>query len=240
MSFTILDTKKFCSRIHPILKLVRKKATLPIYTECRFTISDKSFCVHSTNSELWAGVNITDMIEVHHACEFSITPDWIKTLKGTKGSVEVEIDKNKLTLTRMSHMVSFPMGADIEDWPVREDLYLADEHFKCTILNLSDGLKSISYAMGIDGARAVMNSVYFDFERGNLVATNGFQIDVIPDVLPMKKELPNLIVPRQAVKILETLKGPIELFIKKQVPKKARSEERRVGKECRSRWSPYH
>ena len=23
-------------------------------------------------------------------------------------------------------------------------------------------------------------------------------------------------------------------------PNKARSEERRVGKECRSRWSPYH
>ena len=24
------------------------------------------------------------------------------------------------------------------------------------------------------------------------------------------------------------------------LPKKPRSEERRVGKECRSRWSPYH
>ena len=24
------------------------------------------------------------------------------------------------------------------------------------------------------------------------------------------------------------------------IPKTARSEERRVGKECRSRWSPYH
>ena len=25
-----------------------------------------------------------------------------------------------------------------------------------------------------------------------------------------------------------------------RIPEKARSEERRVGKECRSRWSPYH
>ena len=25
-----------------------------------------------------------------------------------------------------------------------------------------------------------------------------------------------------------------------QIAKKVRSEERRVGKECRSRWSPYH
>ena len=34
-------------------------------------------------------------------------------------------------------------------------------------------------------------------------------------------------------------------FLKKvadcpECPKSARSEERRVGKECRSRWSPYH
>ena len=35
-------------------------------------------------------------------------------------------------------------------------------------------------------------------------------------------------------------------FVKKSTPdlnkkiKKTRSEERRVGKECRSRWSPYH
>ena len=26
----------------------------------------------------------------------------------------------------------------------------------------------------------------------------------------------------------------------KEIEKVARSEERRVGKECRSRWSPYH
>ena len=29
-------------------------------------------------------------------------------------------------------------------------------------------------------------------------------------------------------------------FCKKQGKDIARSEERRVGKECRSRWSPYH
>ena len=28
--------------------------------------------------------------------------------------------------------------------------------------------------------------------------------------------------------------------IKDEIKKKGRSEERRVGKECRSRWSPYH
>ena len=29
-------------------------------------------------------------------------------------------------------------------------------------------------------------------------------------------------------------------FIDKQMEIQLRSEERRVGKECRSRWSPYH
>ena len=28
--------------------------------------------------------------------------------------------------------------------------------------------------------------------------------------------------------------------VKRSIFKKCRSEERRVGKECRSRWSPYH
>mgnify|MGYP006862531665 CR=1 FL=1 len=33
----------------------------------------------------------------------------------------------------------------------------------------------------------------------------------------------------------------VEIYpISKYEQKKSRSEERRVGKECRSRWSPYH
>src|SRR3712207_9562040 len=31
-----------------------------------------------------------------------------------------------------------------------------------------------------------------------------------------------------------------ELFARRRLTLKTRSEERRVGKECRSRWSPYH
>ena len=42
---------------------------------------------------------------------------------------------------------------------------------------------------------------------------------------------------------LATIMIPIYLFIAEQkvgVSKMIESEERRVGKECRSRWSPYH
>ena len=34
--------------------------------------------------------------------------------------------------------------------------------------------------------------------------------------------------------------GPCTVVQKKTVESDGRSEERRVGKECRSRWSPYH
>ena len=50
-------------------------------------------------------------------------------------------------------------------------------------------------------------------------------------------------------KILKDIKGLFKVqdkakFVKQNIPYLAffvlRSEERRVGKECRSRWSPYH
>ena len=42
-----------------------------------------------------------------------------------------------------------------------------------------------------------------------------------------------------ATLLLVSLIGARELYQAMKVSKK-RSEERRVGKECRSRWSPYH
>src|SRR5688572_31827521 len=34
--------------------------------------------------------------------------------------------------------------------------------------------------------------------------------------------------------------APVAVSARRQAPVPVRSEERRVGKECRSRWSPYH
>ena len=42
-------------------------------------------------------------------------------------------------------------------------------------------------------------------------------------------------------RITKGLEDPVEDLVRKDSKfKKMRSEERRVGKECRSRWSPYH
>ena len=42
------------------------------------------------------------------------------------------------------------------------------------------------------------------------------------------------------ITLIEVLTKPIEEDDKKLIEKYERSEERRVGKECRYRWSPYH
>ena len=41
-------------------------------------------------------------------------------------------------------------------------------------------------------------------------------------------------------KPMEQIKKSLDLENKKKRIEELRSEERRVGKECRSRWSPYH
>src|SRR5574343_1886453 len=47
------------------------------------------------------------------------------------------------------------------------------------------------------------------------------------------------IIPAKANKVLFTL-APVLVFTSVFMGFAVRSEERRVGKECRSRWSPYH
>ena len=43
-----------------------------------------------------------------------------------------------------------------------------------------------------------------------------------------------------AVKRTMNMNDDVEVFVTKDKLEAIRSEERRVGKECRSRWSPYH
>ena len=56
------------------------------------------------------------------------------------------------------------------------------------------------------------------------------------DLDSMNDELSNLIEKYPQNVDLQTLKNENKIFYESTT----RSEERRVGKECRSRWSPYH
>src|SRR2546430_9993708 len=46
--------------------------------------------------------------------------------------------------------------------------------------------------------------------------------------------------PGEQVVVVEQAVELCQLRVEAQVEQRERSEERRVGKECRSRWSPYH
>ena len=60
---------------------------------------------------------------------------------------------------------------------------------------------------------------------------DGTLMDHSYDLTPAKK----------TIKTLQRLSIPVILCTSKTAAEvKVRSEERRVGKECRSRWSPYH
>ena len=66
-----------------------------------------------------------------------------------------------------------------------------------------------------------------------------------PDVITMDIEMPVLDGISATRKIMASTPTPIIMFSSlttdgARATLDARSEERRVGKECRSRWSPYH
>src|SRR5712672_2151188 len=62
-------------------------------------------------------------------------------------------------------------------------------------------------------------------------------VDLTPDDLIQRLKDGKVYVPAQAERALDNYFSPGTLTALREL---ARSEERRVGKECRSRWSPYH
>ena len=86
----------------------------------------------------------------------------------------------------------------------------------------------------------------------------GFSDEQIRDMLELKEELTEKIIKyKEQIEKLEKNISVLDVILKqssftkasdltRNAPKtikqerKIRSEERRVGKECRSRWSPYH
>ena len=98
--------------------------------------------------------------------------------------------------------------------------------------------------------------ILLDGAMGTMLQASGLKLGQIPEVLSFTNEELLIGIHRQYVKSgsdiiytntfggnrykLEGCGYTVEQVIKKGIENARRSEERRVGKECRSRWSPYH
>ena len=66
------------------------------------------------------------------------------------------------------------------------------------------------------------------------------QLDPSPLEVANRRLQQKLVQAEQACLALETLEPQQQALLCQLLQEAQRSEERRVGKECRSRWSPYH
>ena len=83
----------------------------------------------------------------------------------------------------------------------------------------------------------------FCISLSNSVSAETLMKDNLVDTVLKNKQLEKPM-PHLKYNYQDTTQIPIKLSITNDIPSEAdvyeRSEERRVGKECRSRWSPYH
>src|SRR5256885_9127022 len=65
-------------------------------------------------------------------------------------------------------------------------------------------------------------------------------LPIYPPSRPDHDVVPELRIPGRARPVTGQRVAPEEIVVNDSAVGEVRSEERRVGKECRSRWSPYH
>ena len=65
-------------------------------------------------------------------------------------------------------------------------------------------------------------------------------VDILKGLESLKVEYPPELLAARRAAFVAQIKQYSKGTVKEELPSKDRSEERRVGKECRSRWSPYH
>ena len=104
--------------------------------------------------------------------------------------------------------------------------------FRLSSLRIWFGLTAVAMSglllcSALAGEKQRGRSIEFSQSKSDEVTTNLHQLTSKKDSLKQLEE--DLYAPLQMFAPKSSLEGVV-----------ARSEERRVGKECRSRWSPYH
>ena len=119
----------------------------------------------------------------------------------------------------------------------REAARILEDHpgHRATTLLLGTALRSCGDAAQAGSAFAALaaaqpNSASLQFELGRALAAQGLDAQAYEALIRAIELEPNLADAWCELASLHAARGDAA----------ARSEERRVGKECRSRWSPYH
>ena len=115
-----------------------------------------------------------------------------------------------------------------------------------SVLNISNFLQNDSMIIG-NGIKKIFDKYhYFDSYDFKLLDKQSLNVKIFKD-LPQEANLiaNDLIImdinlAKKILNIDEENSTDIVLNVPNDLEKQNRSEERRVGKECRSRWSPYH
>src|SRR6266849_11183818 len=93
--------------------------------------------------------------------------------------------------------------------------------------------RSIGYAIAVEAQKAGAELLLTSFGRMmSITQMTAKKLNPVPDILEMDVSKPDDIA--AAVKETSRRWNRVDGLVH------SRSEERRIGKECRSRWSPYH
>ena len=188
-------------------------------------------------------VHVSDLSwtkKIKHPSEFVKVNDDLEVVV-----LELDVENRRLALSH-KHLEENP-------WDTFETVFTVGSVHKCSILSINEKGAMLELPYGIEGFCTSKNLIKEDESKVEAGETLDFK------VLEFSKDDKRIILSHKAVysKVEEQPKQAV----KKAAPKKVkaidkinsdsekstlgdlealRSEERRVGKECRSRWSPYH
>jgi len=198
---------------------ISAKTQLPILGNILISASGSKVSFSATNLENAVSLKIPAKVEK----EGEITvpgKTFLDIVLNLNNEIEINEDKEKIKISSGSFKSTI-LGLNATDFPKIPNTS-KKEGFVIKKSELNTALLNTLFSLSLDETRPILTGVLFDFIDGDLyfISTDGFRLSKIK---------------------VDTKKTPKD-FEKPVVPKNIlyRSEERRVGKECRSRWSPYH
>lgn len=123
--------------------------------------------------------------------------------KGKDITIRYDIQKGKCHIGEYYSVSTLPA----EEF-TQEHLPFSDHYLEiCILEDLPDRLKKVSFSAGRDDDRYMLNALFFDFDESMLCGTDGHRLAFLQNSLPQISEQAKFVIPIEAIRILERLKG---------------------------------